>query len=112
MNQTPTAAMPSASTRRMIATRPGRSHQRRKPAAPSTSVVMSSAARVSMTGTAETEAAEFMNTYELGVVAIETNRPMVREDREDLVYKNEVVKFAAVVQDIEQRHEKIGRAHV
>ena len=58
-----------------------------------------------MTGTAETEAAEFMNTYELGVVAIETNRPMVREDREDLVYKNEVVKFAAVVQDIEQRHE-------
>ncbi|MFX8801584.1 hypothetical protein ABTM62_19975, partial [Acinetobacter baumannii] len=58
-----------------------------------------------MTGTAETEAAEFMNTYELGVVAIETNRPMSREDREDLVYKNEVVKFAAVVQDIEQRHE-------
>ncbi|NKE10462.1 MULTISPECIES: preprotein translocase subunit SecA [Kocuria] len=57
-----------------------------------------------MTGTAETEAAEFMNTYELGVVAIPTNKPMVRQDKTDLVYKNEILKFAAVVQDIEERH--------
>lgn len=57
-----------------------------------------------MTGTAETEAAEFMNTYELGVVAIPTNKPMVRKDKTDLVYKNEVLKFAAVVQNIEERH--------
>ncbi|MDO4254150.1 MAG: preprotein translocase subunit SecA [Kocuria sp.] len=57
-----------------------------------------------MTGTAETEAAEFMNTYELGVVAIPTNKPMVRQDQTDLVYKNEVLKFAAVVQNIEERH--------
>jgi preprotein translocase subunit SecA len=42
-----------------------------------------------MTGTAETEAAEFMSTYKLGVVPIPTNRPMVRKDQPDLVYKNE-----------------------
>ncbi|MEX5260494.1 preprotein translocase subunit SecA [Kocuria sp. CPCC 205263] len=59
-----------------------------------------------MTGTAETEAAEFMNTYGLGVVSIETHRPLVRIDRPDLVYKNEVAKFAAVVKDIEERHAK------
>ncbi|NHU84478.1 preprotein translocase subunit SecA [Kocuria sp. JC486] len=57
-----------------------------------------------MTGTAETEAAEFMNTYELGVVAIPTNKPMIRQDKTDLVYKDEVRKFAAVVQDIEERY--------
>jgi preprotein translocase subunit SecA len=59
-----------------------------------------------MTGTAETEAAEFMNTYGLGVVAIPTNKPLARIDRSDLVYKNEVAKFAAVVKDIEERHAK------
>ncbi|KAA9395583.1 preprotein translocase subunit SecA [Kocuria coralli] len=59
-----------------------------------------------MTGTAETEAAEFMNTYELGVVAIPTNKPMIRQDKTDLVYKNEILKFAAVVQDIEARHKR------
>ncbi|ALU40531.1 preprotein translocase subunit SecA [Kocuria flava] len=59
-----------------------------------------------MTGTAETEAAEFMNTYGLGVVAIPTNKPLARIDRPDLVYKNEVAKFAAVVKDIEERHRK------
>ncbi|MDP5227219.1 MULTISPECIES: preprotein translocase subunit SecA [Arthrobacter] len=57
-----------------------------------------------MTGTAETEAAEFMSTYKLGVVPIPTNRPMQRLDQPDLVYKNEVVKFDAVVQDIVERH--------
>ena len=58
-----------------------------------------------MTGTAETEAAEFMSTYELGVVPIPTNRPMVRKDQADLVYKNEPAKFAQVVEDIARRHE-------
>jgi preprotein translocase subunit SecA len=59
-----------------------------------------------MTGTAETEAAEFMGTYKLGVVAIPTNRDMQRIDQSDLVYKNEAVKFDAVVNDIAERHEK------
>ena len=57
-----------------------------------------------MTGTAETEAAEFMSTYKLGVVNIPTNRPMVRLDQPDLVYKNEQAKFAQVVEDIDGRH--------
>ena len=57
-----------------------------------------------MTGTAETEAAEFMSTYKLGVVPIPTNRPMVRKDQPDLIYKNEEVKFLMVVQDIANRH--------
>jgi preprotein translocase subunit SecA len=59
-----------------------------------------------MTGTAETEAAEFMSTYKLGVVAIPTNRPMRRIDQSDLVYKNEESKFQQVVEDIVGRHEK------
>ena len=58
-----------------------------------------------MTGTAETEAAEFMNTYEIGVVPIPTNREMVRLDQSDLVYKNANAKLAAVVDDIAERHE-------
>ncbi|MEV7631270.1 preprotein translocase subunit SecA [Microbacterium sp. NPDC089318] len=57
-----------------------------------------------MTGTAETEAAEFMSTYKLGVVPIPTNRPMIRKDQPDLVYKNEQAKFAQVVEDIAERH--------
>ncbi|MDO8337079.1 MAG: preprotein translocase subunit SecA, partial [Microcella sp.] len=59
-----------------------------------------------MTGTAETEAAEFMSTYKLGVVAIPTNKPMQRIDQPDLVYKNEQSKFEQVVEDIVRRHEK------
>ncbi|WP_138442484.1 preprotein translocase subunit SecA [Sinomonas susongensis] len=59
-----------------------------------------------MTGTAETEAAEFMSTYKLGVVPIPTNKPMARVDQPDLVYKNEVVKFDAVVKDISRRNAK------
>ena len=57
-----------------------------------------------MTGTAETEAAEFMSTYQLGVVPIPTNKPMIRKDQPDLVYKNETAKFAQVVEDIVARH--------
>ncbi|GAB6936610.1 preprotein translocase subunit SecA [Isoptericola variabilis] len=59
-----------------------------------------------MTGTAETEAAEFQGTYKLGVVPIPTNRPMIRMDQADLVYKNEEGKFNAVVEDIVERHAK------
>ncbi|MDF1479201.1 preprotein translocase subunit SecA [Leifsonia sp. H3M29-4] len=58
-----------------------------------------------MTGTAETEAAEFMSTYKLGVVPIPTNKPMLRKDQSDLVYKNEQAKFEQVVEDIVRRHE-------
>jgi len=57
-----------------------------------------------MTGTAETEAGEFMATYKLGVVPIPTNKPMVRIDHPDLIYKNEEVKFNMVVADIVERH--------
>jgi len=59
-----------------------------------------------MTGTAETEAAEFMSTYKLGVVPIPTNRPMIRIDQSDLIYKNEQAKFEMVVEDIAERHAK------
>ena len=59
-----------------------------------------------MTGTAETEAAEFMSTYELGVVAIPTNKGVHRIDNPDKVYKDEVAKFNAVVRDIKERHKK------
>ena len=59
-----------------------------------------------MTGTAETEAAEFMSTYKLGVVPIPTNKPMVRIDQPDLIYKNEQIKFDMVVLDIVERHQK------
>ncbi|NKY07864.1 preprotein translocase subunit SecA, partial [Cellulomonas hominis] len=57
-----------------------------------------------MTGTAETEAAEFQGTYKLGVVPIPTNRSMQRIDQADLVYKAEEGKFDAVVADIVERH--------
>lgn len=58
-----------------------------------------------MTGTAMTEAAEFHQIYKLGVVPIPTNKPMIREDQPDVVYKTEVAKFDAVVDDIAERHE-------
>ncbi|WWW01501.1 preprotein translocase subunit SecA [Actinomadura luteofluorescens] len=59
-----------------------------------------------MTGTADTEAAEFNKTYKIGVVPIPTNKPMVRQDVADVVYKTEQAKFEAVVDDIAERHEK------
>ena len=59
-----------------------------------------------MTGTAMTEAAEFHQIYKLGVVPIPTNRPMVRKDQSDLIYRTEVAKFDAVVDDIAEKHEK------
>src|SRR5690554_3076720 len=57
-----------------------------------------------MTGTAETEAAEFMSTYKLGVVPIPTNKPMIRMDKSDLVYRSVEGKFGQVVDDIVERH--------
>ncbi|MFE5775149.1 preprotein translocase subunit SecA [Brachybacterium sp. NPDC056505] len=57
-----------------------------------------------MTGTAETEAAEFMNTYKLGVVPIPTHKDMIRQDQVDKVFRTEKAKFDAVVEDIVSRH--------
>jgi preprotein translocase subunit SecA len=59
-----------------------------------------------MTGTAMTEASEFDKIYKLGVVPIPTNMPMARIDQRDLVYRTEESKFAAVVDDIAERHGK------
>ena len=59
-----------------------------------------------MTGTAETEASEFASTYNLPVVPIPTNMPMVRADEQDLIYKSEQAKFEAVVEDIIERHDE------
>jgi preprotein translocase subunit SecA len=56
-----------------------------------------------MTGTAETEAAEFGNTYKLSVVPIPSNQPLVRLDQPDLIYKTEDAKFAAIVEDVRER---------
>ena len=57
-----------------------------------------------MTGTAQTEAAELMNTYELGVVPIPTNKPAGRRDQADLIYKGEIGKFKSIIEDIAERH--------
>ncbi|WKZ30867.1 MAG: SEC-C metal-binding domain-containing protein [Candidatus Dojkabacteria bacterium] len=59
-----------------------------------------------MTATALTEAEEFSNIYKLDVVVVPTNRPVVREDLNDLVYRSEMGKFKAIVNDIKEHHEK------
>jgi len=59
-----------------------------------------------MTGTAQTSAEEFYKVYGLEVVAIPTNKPMIREDLHDRIYKSEQGKFRALVQEIKQKHEK------
>jgi preprotein translocase subunit SecA len=59
-----------------------------------------------MTGTAMTESAEFDHIYKLEVVQIPTNRPMIRADHDDLIYKTEEAKFVSVVEDIKEHHEK------
>ena len=58
-----------------------------------------------MTGTAMTEANEFMQIYKLGVVPIPTNRPMIRADETDVIYQTQQAKFDSVVEDIVERHE-------
>lgn len=59
-----------------------------------------------MTGTAQTEEAEFRNIYNMDVVCIPTNKPVIRNDRTDVVYTTEAGKFRAVVNDIKEAHEK------
>ena len=59
-----------------------------------------------MTGTAMTEESEFREIYNLDVITIPTNKPMIRIDNNDVIYKNERAKFNAVVADIKQSHEK------
>ncbi len=58
-----------------------------------------------MTGTAQTEAAELHEIYKLGVVSIPTNKPMIRTDCSDLIYKTEEAKYIAVVDDVAERYE-------
>ena len=70
-----------------------------------------------MTGTAKTEESEFQKIYGLGVVVIPTNKPMVRIDQKDLIYRTEQAKFEAIVADVAERHAKgqpvlIGTASV
>ena len=59
-----------------------------------------------MTGTAETEAAEFMGTYKLGVLPIPPNKPMIRIDQDDLIFRTKKEKLAAIVKDVAARHRK------
>ena len=57
-----------------------------------------------MTGTAETEATEFENIYKLGVIVVPTNRPCIRKDENDVVYKTRREKYNAIIEDIVERH--------
>ena len=59
-----------------------------------------------MTGTAETEASEFANTYSLPVVPIPPNRPNIRIDQPDLIYKTELAKFEAAIEDLQERFDR------
>ena len=59
-----------------------------------------------MTGTAMTEESEFQEIYHLDVVSIPTNKPMIRKDLSDIIYKNEKAKFRAVVKDVKESYEK------
>ena len=61
--------------------------------------------RSGMTGTAETEAAEFASTYKIDVIPIPTNKPMIRKDQPDLVYPTEKGKLNAIIEDVVERHE-------
>ena len=58
-----------------------------------------------MTGTADTEAPEFKKIYNLDVVVMPTNQPMIRDDYADVIYKNEAAKYRAVIREIKQMHE-------
>ena len=59
-----------------------------------------------MTGTAGTRLAEFQSVYDLDVAEIPTNREMIRDDQQDLIYKTEDAKWNAVIEDIVERHEQ------
>jgi preprotein translocase subunit SecA len=58
-----------------------------------------------MTGTADTEAAEFLEIYKLPVVVIPTNKPMIRDDQSDYIFRSRVEKYEAAAKDIEELHE-------
>ena len=62
--------------------------------------------KAGMTGTALTEDGEFREIYKMDVVAIPTNRPMIRNDRPDVVYRTEAAKYRAIVQSIEEAHQR------
>ena len=64
------------------------------------------AKKAGMTGTAQTEEAEFRNIYGMDVVVIPTNKPVIRKDHADVVYRSEAAKFRAVVRDIKESYEK------
>ena len=59
-----------------------------------------------MTGTAMTEKAEFQEIYNLDVVEVPTNKPMIRDDQNDVIYKNEDIKYGAIIESIKESHEK------
>jgi len=59
-----------------------------------------------MTGTADTEAPEFAKIYNLEVIVVPTNKPMIRDDKGDMIYKNERVKAKAIIEEIENLHQK------
>lgn len=59
-----------------------------------------------MTGTAMTEEAEFEEIYKLDVIEIPTNKPMIRDDQADTIYKNEAAKYRAIIKDVKACHEK------
>ena len=59
-----------------------------------------------MTGTAATEAEEFHKIYKLDVVTIPTNRPMIRQDKPDLIFLSQQAKYKAIVEDVKERHKK------
>ena len=59
-----------------------------------------------MTGTAKTEESEFQEIYKLDVIEIPTNKPMIRIDNNDVIYKNERAKFKAVVEEVKESHKK------
>jgi preprotein translocase subunit SecA len=63
-----------------------------------------------MTGTAKTQLTEFEETYDISVIEIPTNRPMVRDDSHDLIYKNETAKWDAVVEDIRSATRPVSRS--
>ncbi|MBK9293872.1 MAG: preprotein translocase subunit SecA [Oligoflexia bacterium] len=59
-----------------------------------------------MTGTADTEAAEFKKIYNLDVIVIPTNKPMLRKDHDDVIYKNEKAKYNAIIEDVKESNQK------
>jgi len=59
-----------------------------------------------MTGTAETEAAEFWEIYKLDVIVVPTNRPVIREDLPDMIYRTKIEKYRAIIEEIKRQHEK------